>query len=150
MALFIKTNPVFARNCFAPPTNTVIINVADTDGDGVENLADNCPNAANADQTDSNHDGIGEACDKDTDGFPDQCDNCLSLANPDQADTNANDVGDACETKLTKMKKQKLRQVKSESVAEDFDEFKDNEDQFELDSNEIEDKAPVDLKSRSQ
>jgi Thrombospondin type 3 repeat len=34
----------------------------DTDNDGVDNLADNCPNVANLDQADANGDGIGDAC----------------------------------------------------------------------------------------
>ncbi|WP_167619886.1 CehA/McbA family metallohydrolase [Maribellus sediminis] len=34
----------------------------DSDGDGVCDDIDNCPNVANADQLDSNNDGIGDAC----------------------------------------------------------------------------------------
>ncbi|HTO69515.1 MAG TPA: LamG-like jellyroll fold domain-containing protein [Myxococcota bacterium] len=34
----------------------------DTDGDGVNDFCDNCPNLANADQTDANNDGLGDAC----------------------------------------------------------------------------------------
>jgi hypothetical protein len=34
----------------------------ETDGDGVRNLSDNCPGTPNADQTDSDHNGIGDAC----------------------------------------------------------------------------------------
>ena len=37
---------------------------ADSDGDGVEDGADNCPDVANADQADSDCDGIGDACDE--------------------------------------------------------------------------------------
>lgn len=36
---------------------------ADTDGDGVPDCLDNCPNVANADQLDSDADGVGDACD---------------------------------------------------------------------------------------
>ena len=36
---------------------------ADTDGDHVADLLDNCPPVANPDQADSNADGIGNACD---------------------------------------------------------------------------------------
>ena len=39
----------------------------DTDDDSVSDAADNCLNAANADQRDSNGDGFGNACDSDLD-----------------------------------------------------------------------------------
>jgi large repetitive protein len=41
----------------APPPPT------DTDGDGVLNATDNCPNVANPTQADSDGDGLGDACD---------------------------------------------------------------------------------------
>lgn len=40
----------------------------DTDGDGVPDDDDNCPNIANADQADFDGDGLGDACDPDIDG----------------------------------------------------------------------------------
>jgi hypothetical protein len=70
---------------------------ADTDGDGTDDLHDNCP-GANPDQMDSDGDGRGDACDtcpltpspdqsdSDTDGRGDPCDNCPSSPNPRQAD----------------------------------------------------------------
>src|SRR5206468_2160736 len=37
--------------------------LADTDGDGVPDAADNCPTVANPDQADADGDGAGDACD---------------------------------------------------------------------------------------
>ena len=70
----------------------------DSDADGVVDGSDNCVNAANADQGDTDADGIGNACDPDADGdgVLDVDDNC-ELYNPDQADVNGNWIGDACE-----------------------------------------------------
>lgn len=44
----------------------------DSDGDGVEDELDNCPDTPNTDQSDSDGDGIGDACD--TPDEPRQCD----------------------------------------------------------------------------
>ncbi len=42
--------------------------VVDTDGDGVTDDVDNCPDDANADQADLDGDGLGDVCDSDADG----------------------------------------------------------------------------------
>ena len=42
---------------------SVTPNPSDTDGDGVADEFDNCPEVSNADQLDTNHNGIGNACD---------------------------------------------------------------------------------------
>jgi hypothetical protein len=57
----------------------------DTDGDGIYDKWDNCPNTYNPDQKDSDGDGIGDACD-----------NCPNVYNPDQTDSNGFGFGDAC------------------------------------------------------
>jgi hypothetical protein len=71
----------------------------DGDGDGVPNAADNCPNDANADQADTDGDGIGDVCepDGDEDGIADDLDNCPAVANADQIDTDGDAEGDACD-----------------------------------------------------
>ena len=43
------------------------IAISGTDGDGVPDESDNCPNVANADQLDTDADGLGDGCDADDD-----------------------------------------------------------------------------------
>ncbi len=74
----------------------------DTDGDGVPNTEDNCPNITNPDQIDTNGNRIGDACelriiDNDNDGIRDDLDNCPFTPNPDQLDTDGDGIGNACE-----------------------------------------------------
>lgn len=45
-----------------------VISPVDIDGDGLSQLADNCPLVANADQADSDGDDLGDACEGDYDG----------------------------------------------------------------------------------
>lgn len=71
----------------------------DSDGDGVNDDVDNCPNTANADQADNDGDGAGDACDPDddNDGVLDVDDNCQFTANSDQANYDGDAEGDTCD-----------------------------------------------------
>jgi hypothetical protein len=47
-----------------PSSATVtLIEFVDSDGDGIEDAADNCPDTSNADQLDTDGDGVGDVCD---------------------------------------------------------------------------------------
>jgi hypothetical protein len=81
----------------------------DSDNDGIPNVTDNCPNAANADQADGDGDGDGNVCDNcvslanadqadsDSDGIGNVCDNCASVSNADQADGDSDTIGNVCD-----------------------------------------------------
>ena len=85
------------------------ITVSDSDADGVQDGADNCPMIVNGDQLDTDGDGHGDACDicaldadpeqfdDDADLVGDYCDNCREIANADQADADLDGRGDACD-----------------------------------------------------
>ena len=82
----------------------------DSDGDGIADELDNCPDTSNPDQADTDEDGVGDACDNcplaanpgqedaDTDGVGDACDNCVDVPNADQADADSDGIGDLCDT----------------------------------------------------
>ena len=54
---------------------------------------------ANADQADTDMNGIGNACevDADADGIADGADNCPTKANAEQADSDRDGLGDVCD-----------------------------------------------------
>lgn len=95
---------------------------SDTDGDGIEDAADNCPNVFNpvrpvdnGAQGNADGDTVGDECDpcpfdadstacvgsgtddKDGDGVLDTSDNCPSASNADQADDDGDAKGNACD-----------------------------------------------------
>jgi hypothetical protein len=87
-------------NRTAPPVYVTV--TGDRDSDGISDLVDNCPNVANQNQLDSDHDGLGDACDpdvhdRDQDGIDDGVDNCPDHFNPGQVDTDGDRLGDTCD-----------------------------------------------------
>jgi hypothetical protein len=71
----------------------------DTDGDGWNDLVDNCTLAFNPNQHDDDADFQGDACDADmdNDSILNVDDNCPLAPNFDQADSDGDGVGDVCD-----------------------------------------------------
>ena len=101
---------------------TGMSSATDSDGDGIADTDDNCPNVFNpvrpmdgGMQADADGDGVGDSCDpcpldantstcttanpddRDHDGVPNATDNCPDNANMDQLDTDMDGKGDACD-----------------------------------------------------
>jgi len=101
---------------------TGAISGTDSDGDGIPDAMDNCPQVFNpirpmdgGIQGDLDQDGVGDACDpcpadastlhcpapdagdRDHDGIPNSSDNCPSTPNPDQADDDHDGKGNVCD-----------------------------------------------------
>lgn len=72
----------------------------DSDGDGVPDGDDNCPNFAHPSQADTDGDGDGNPCDTndDNDGWPDVSDDCPLVVNNDQLDDDNDGLGNACDS----------------------------------------------------
>ena len=75
---------------------------SDMDGDVIADHQDNCPVNPNADQLDSDGDGMGDACDTDVDGdgVSNTVDNCPNIANTDQANRDNDTYGDVCDSDI--------------------------------------------------
>ena len=102
----------------------------DPDGDGVEyrqKKADNYPSISNPDQSDIDHDGLGDVCD-----------NCPSKSNPDQGDRDKDDVGDVCDNCKDKDNKNQ-KNADGDPFGDACDNCKDerNDDQGDDDSDGI-------------
>jgi hypothetical protein len=80
------TNPGGGPPVERPNASPCAGSTADSDGDGVINLDDNCGMVANASQADQDQDAVG-----------DLCDNCPAAPNPDQSDWNQDGIGNHCQ-----------------------------------------------------
>ena len=71
----------------------------DEDQDTVCGNVDNCPQVSNANQLNSDDDGLGDACDPDddNDGVNDEQDNCQAASNANQLNTDNDSLGNACD-----------------------------------------------------
>ena len=88
------------------PTTDPCGDVGDSDGDGMCDDTDNCPEVSNPEQQDEDTDGLGDACDvcpedamndADGDGICADADNCPDVINEDQMDGDEDGIGDACD-----------------------------------------------------
>ena len=77
----------------------IVMAPGDADGDGILDDVDNCPETYNPTQTDTDGDGMGDACDPDIDGDGDlnAADNCPYTANSNQSDLDKDGIGDVCD-----------------------------------------------------
>lgn len=89
---------------FVSAQNNPFFVMADTDGDSVPDVRDNCVSNANANQADVNANGRGDACDDfDRDGLINALDNCPDQPNSGQQDTDSDKIGDACDNEESRL-----------------------------------------------
>ena len=89
------------HTCAAARSNTVSV-APDSDGDGVRDADDNCPDVANPGQQDTDHDSRGDACDADSDGdgysaAQGDCADSDASRHPGAPDNTQNGVDDDCD-----------------------------------------------------
>ena len=80
-------------------SGSIIMAPGDQDMDSFLDDADNCPETFNPTQTDTDGDGLGDACDPDIDGDGDlnAYDNCPYTPNANQSDIDDDGIGDVCD-----------------------------------------------------
>ena len=103
---FSVTSEDNSTNSASSDDDTFTTLAPDSDSDGVSDPSDNCPLIANADQLDTDVDGIGDVCDAfpndpdndiDGDGVSGEIDNCPTISNPNQLDSDNDGLGNECD-----------------------------------------------------
>lgn len=82
----------------SPDVDNKSYTAADSDGDGIIDIRDNCVRVSNLDQKDIDNNGRGDVCDDfDKDGVINSVDNCPDQPNYNQSDVDADKIGDVCD-----------------------------------------------------
>lgn len=88
----------------SPTQPNLAYRIADSDGDSIPDVQDNCVSIANPDQQDLNGNGRGDVCDDfDQDGIINSKDNCPNLPNRDQKDSDSDGIGDVCDVQESRV-----------------------------------------------
>ena len=124
-------------------TTNFVVAVGDSDGDGVLDPVDLCPNTIAGASVDANGCAPYQK-DSDSDGIMDDVDNCVATANADQADADADGVGDVCDNAPNTPNADQADTdgdgtPDAEDDDDDNDGVPDNEDDFPTDPSETKD-----------